>query len=61
MIISEYDKQNFEEIVWGHGTWFAAHLIRLIIKADLLNRERLRAGFPEEVAYVEKVHLGVGE
>lgn len=34
-------------------THFSAGLFRLVMKADAGNRERLRAGFPEEVAFVD--------
>lgn len=34
----------------GGGTNFMAHLYRLIAKADIGNREKLRKGFPHEVA-----------
>lgn len=52
--ISDYDKENIGEIAGGKGEWFGAHLIRLVIKADTTNRERLRAGFPSVVEAVEK-------
>jgi hypothetical protein len=34
--------------------WFTAQLFRLIGKADALNRERLREGFPDAVAIWEE-------
>lgn len=51
--MNEYDKQNIGLILSGEGTWFTAHLLRLIAKADEDNKERLRASFPEEVMAVE--------
>ena len=56
--MSEYDKQSIERILLGEGDWFGARLLRLIQKADRSNRERLRAGFPEEVAEFEKWERG---
>jgi hypothetical protein len=38
----------------GKGTNFTAQLLRLIAKADLSNREKLRLGFPEVVEAYEK-------
>ncbi len=58
MSVSKYDSDHFDEILQGHGDWFHAHLFRLIAKADYINIERLRAGFPEEVEfYEEKMHF----
>ncbi len=52
MTMSMYDKQNIGHVMLN-GTWFTAELLRLISKADLENRERIRLGFPEEVAAYE--------
>ena len=51
--MSPFDKVNLGKIVGGYGDWFTAQLLRLIAKADDVNREKLRAGFPEEVAAYE--------
>lgn len=59
MPLSEYDRQNFHHVMVAE-TWFTAHLLRLIAKADNENRERIRKGFPEEVAAYEWWH-GHGE
>lgn len=40
--------------------WFSAELIRLIAKADLGNRERIRKGFPEHVSAFEDWYFGMG-
>ena len=60
MTLSEYDREHLEDLIFGEGTWFTAHLIRLIMKADSSNFERLRLGFPEEVAAVEIWREGPG-
>ena len=52
--MSTYDLNNVGIIVNGHGDWFTARLIRLIAKADLHNREKLRKGFPDVVEAYEK-------
>lgn len=52
-MISEFDRENMQTILLGHGTWFTAQLLRLIAKADLNNLERLRKGFPEVVEAYE--------
>lgn len=49
MPLSQYDRENIGDIVAGHGTWFTAVLIRLIAKADVINRAGLAKAFPEEV------------
>lgn len=51
--MSEFDRKNIGVILSGHGDWFGAQLLRLICKADLSNRERIRRGFPEEVGAYE--------
>mgnify|MGYP001615090903 CR=1 FL=1 len=53
MTISQFDRENMESILHGEGTWFNAHLLRLIDKADLHNRERLRMAFPDAVEAYE--------
>lgn len=55
--MTDYDKTNAGKIIQGEGSWFTARLLRLIAKADSDNREKLRMGFPEEVAAYEK-HMG---
>jgi len=53
-MISEHDKAHIEEIMKGHGTWFSAELLRLIAKADLTNRDKLRQVYPEHVEAYEE-------
>lgn len=53
-MLSEFDKNNIEDILKGHGDWFTAKLLRLISKADFENRAKLRLGFSEEVLAVER-------
>ncbi|HXH35239.1 MAG TPA: hypothetical protein VNJ54_12650 [Plantibacter sp.] len=52
-MISDFDRANLDSILVGHGDWFTAHLLRLIAKADPVNRARLRAAFPAEVQAFE--------
>jgi len=54
MPLSQFDRDNVEAILSGHGDWFTAQLMRLVVKADMKNRRLLTKGFPEEVALVEK-------
>ncbi len=56
--MSEYDKKHISNILCGEGSWFTAKLLRLIAKADDSNIEKLRAGFPEEVAALEAYRKG---
>jgi hypothetical protein len=61
-MMSEYDKMNVGNLLAGEGTWFNAHLLRLISKADDNNTELLRKGFPEQVKAVEEFRTGpIGE
>lgn len=53
MPLTSHDLNRFGYIAQGEGDWFTAQLIRLIRKADRLNREKLRHGFPYEVYVVE--------
>ena len=58
-MLTNHDLAHFDQImVDKHGTWFSAHLVRLIRKADLLNREKLRRVFPDEVRAVELWEIG---
>jgi hypothetical protein len=52
--MNEYDTENIEPILNGHGDWFNAHLLRLIATADSGNTEKLRVSFPEQVEAVLK-------
>lgn len=42
----------------SESDWFTGRLLRLITSADLVNRERIRLGFPEEVRAYERWHAG---
>jgi hypothetical protein len=53
-VISDYDRANIGKIIKGNGDWFTAQLLRLCAKADKQNLERIRKGFPEEVAAYQK-------
>jgi hypothetical protein len=57
-MMSKYDKECVGQILAGTGTWFGAHLLRLVAKADKNNLELLRKGFPEQVEAVEKYRKG---
>lgn len=59
-ILSDYDRANLDKILAGHGDWFSAKLMRLIMKADKENRSRLRLGFPDHVQAYEN-YMEVGE
>lgn len=50
---SQYDREHVGEIVGGHGDWISAHILRLCAKADRVNLERIRLGFPEHVEAFE--------
>ncbi len=58
--MSEYDTEEVESILGGHGDWFTACLLRLIAKADHKNRAKLACVFSNEVALVEAYHLDGG-
>jgi len=47
-MLSDYDLEHFEDTL--NATHFTGHLLRLIMKADISNREKLRKVFPEVVA-----------
>lgn len=57
-MLSAFDKENIANLLAGEGTWFNAHLLRLISKADNKNMEKLRKGFPEEVKALEEYRHG---
>lgn len=52
--MNEHDKSHLGEILKGEGTYFTAHLLRLISKADESNRTLLGKVYPEEVRAVSK-------
>jgi hypothetical protein len=54
--MTDYDKENITEILYGTGTWFTAELFRLIAKSDNINRAKLAIVYPQEVNVVHQ-HL----
>jgi len=58
MVPSDYDRAHVGEILRGHGTWYGAHLLRLVSLADAQERERLRSIYPEHVAAWEAYNAG---
>lgn len=58
--LSDYDKEHIEDLIFGEGDWFSAKLIRLCVKADGMNLERLRKGFPDHVEAYEAWKKGKG-
>lgn len=52
--LSDFDRRNIGPIMAGEGDWFSAVLLRLIAKADLANRSRLRLVYPEHVQAYEE-------
>ncbi len=44
--LSDYDLRVLDRIVAGHGDWFHAQLVRLFLKADQKNWQRLGDAFP---------------
>jgi len=50
--MSPSDKDAIPDFLLGRCKHFTALLVRLIVKADSVNLERLRKGFPEEVEAV---------
>lgn len=57
-MLNEYDKQNIQKILEGHGDWFTANLLRLIAGADVGNRAKLFLSFPKEVNCVHEYQTG---
>ncbi len=59
------DERNWvmemEAAMNNSGTWFTSHLLRLIAKADIPNRESIRLGFPDHVAAYGRFVAGAGE
>lgn len=51
-MLTKFDRENLEGILHGEGSYFTAHLLRLIAKADLRNRHLLGEVYPDEVALV---------
>ena len=56
--LSDYDKAHMADILAGHGDWFSAELMRLIMKADFENRARLRLAFPDHVEAYDRYQRG---
>ena len=49
--MSAYDRANVGRLISDPGCdWFTARLLRLLCVCDPERRERIRLGFPEEVA-----------
>jgi hypothetical protein len=52
--ISDFDRAHIADILAGEGDWFTAHLLRLIAKADAMNRAKLKFMYSEEVEAFEE-------
>lgn len=61
MPLSDFDREHVDLILDGQGDWFTAQLLRLIMKADRTNREKLRVSFPEEVELIDRYQNGPKE
>ncbi len=62
--MSEFDLENVGAIMKGNlrdASNFTAELLRLIAKADPINRARLRGAFPREVEAYEAWFWGLHE
>ena len=53
-VVSDWDRENIDAIMEGHGDWFTAQLLRLCQKADHQNLHLLRLVFPEVVLLYEE-------
>ena len=53
-MMSEWDKENLQQILMGYGSWFNAKLLRLISDADQPTRVQMHKAFPEQVALSEQ-------
>lgn len=51
--VSDFDVENINEIMDGHGDWFSAQLLRLCQKADQHTLAQIRLGFPDHVLLFE--------
>ena len=60
-MMSEYDRTHVGDILDGKGNNFTAMLLRLICKADMLNREKLRIAYPDEDRAYENWYNGEHE
>jgi hypothetical protein len=58
MPMTEYDKENLQAVLSGHGTWFTAKLLRLISRSDRSKMEQMHLAFPEEVELVYQYQNG---
>jgi hypothetical protein len=55
---SDYDDAHIADILSGHGDWFSAQLMRLIMKADRSNRDLIAQVFPDHVEAYERYQRG---
>lgn len=53
-VVSEYDRSAIHRILTGEGSWFTAHLLRLIARCDLQQRNNLATLYPDAVALYEE-------
>ena len=60
--MSQYDLENVEAVLNDpKADWFGAQLLKLIAKADIHNRSKLRLAFPEYVEAYERWYNGPAE
>ena len=61
MPITEIERENMDAIIADTSgrkwNWFTCHLLRLIARADMGNRSKLRLGFPDEVKAYEQWYI----
>tara|TARA_Y100000004_G_C8687273_1_gene315927 strand:- start:219 stop:503 length:285 start_codon:yes stop_codon:yes gene_type:complete len=59
--VNEYDRQNVQEILNGHGDWFGAVLLRAIALGNAMQRGLLFISYPVEVQSVANLDIAPGE
>jgi hypothetical protein len=60
-MISEFDRENVQIILNGHGDWFGAKLLRLYANADPSSRDKIRMGFPSYAEAYDDWYNGKGK
>jgi hypothetical protein len=59
-MVTDFDRDNIRSIMADRPgfDWFTANLLRLLLKADSENREKIRTVFPDVVELFEQYKNG---
>ena len=55
--MSDFDRENLQDILEGMGEWYGAILLRCIAAGDSMTRNLFEISYPEEVRAIRNINL----